>query len=87
MYGNKTEKLLIIFRNGTHRGKGGAADQSIYGRMGLGTACKEETSKVKNVSIESFGGKELCFGVKGNWVFTEKLKNNKFNCKMLVLFR
>jgi hypothetical protein len=27
-------------QNGTHRGKGGATDQSIHGRMGLGTACK-----------------------------------------------
>jgi hypothetical protein len=43
--------------NGTHRGKAGAADQSTQGRMGLGTARKEETSRVKNVSIESSGGK------------------------------
>jgi hypothetical protein len=29
--------------------------QSTCGRMGLGTTCKAETSKMKNVSIESSG--------------------------------
>jgi hypothetical protein len=43
----------------THRGKVGAADQSTHGRMGLGTACKEETSRM-NISIESSGRKILC---------------------------
>jgi hypothetical protein len=28
--------------------------------MGLGTTCKAETSKMKNVSIESSGWKKLC---------------------------
>jgi hypothetical protein len=44
----------------TGRGKGGATNQSIHGKMGLGTACKEETSRMKNVQIESFGGNKLC---------------------------
>jgi hypothetical protein len=44
--------------------KRGAADQSIHGRMGLGTACKEETSRMKNVSIESSGGKNYAFGLR-----------------------
>jgi hypothetical protein len=47
------------------------ADQSIHGRMGLGIACKEETSKIKNVSIESSGGKN-CLWAQDNYVFTEK---------------
>jgi hypothetical protein len=32
--------LLDRLQNGTHRGNGGAADQSIHGRMGFRTACK-----------------------------------------------
>jgi hypothetical protein len=56
-------KLLNRLQNGTHRGKGGAADQLILGRMGLTTACKEETLRMKNVSIESSGGKQLCLWV------------------------
>jgi hypothetical protein len=53
-----TAELLERLQNGTHRGKGGTADQSTYGRMGLGAACKEETSRM-NVSIESSrGGKK-----------------------------
>jgi hypothetical protein len=46
--------------NGTHRGKGGATDQSLHGRMRLGTACREETLRVKNVSIMSSRGRKLC---------------------------
>jgi hypothetical protein len=42
-------------------GKGGAADQSGHGRMGLGTAWKKETSRMKNISIESSGGKNCAF--------------------------
>jgi hypothetical protein len=30
-------------------------DQSTHGRMGLGTACKEDISRLKNVSTESSG--------------------------------
>jgi hypothetical protein len=57
-----TAELLDRLQNGTHGGKGAAADQSIHGRMGLGTACKGETSRVKNVLIESSGGTKLCLG-------------------------
>jgi hypothetical protein len=53
----RTAELLDRLQNGNHRGKGGVADQSIHGRIRLGTACKGETSKMKNVSIESSGGK------------------------------
>jgi hypothetical protein len=48
------------------------ADQSIHGRMGLGTVCKEGTSRMKNVSIVSSGGK-LCFWVEENCVPIEKI--------------
>jgi hypothetical protein len=48
------------------------ADQSAHGRMGLGTTCKEETSKIKNVSIEGSGRKKFSFGLRKT-VFTEKL--------------
>jgi L-alanine-DL-glutamate epimerase-like enolase superfamily enzyme len=52
-------RMLDRLQNRTHRGKGGAADQSTHGRMGLRTACKEETLRVKNISIESSGGKTI----------------------------
>jgi hypothetical protein len=55
-------------QNGTSRGKGGAADQSIHGTMGLGRA----TLRVKNVSIVSSGERKLCLWVEENCVFTEK---------------
>jgi hypothetical protein len=63
--------LLDRLQNGTHRGKEGAADQSIHGRMGLGTACKAETSRTKNVSIDSSGGKKKSIWVEENCDFTE----------------
>jgi hypothetical protein len=47
-------------QNGTHRGKGGTANQSTNGRMGLGMACKEETSRIKYILIKVAGGKKLC---------------------------
>jgi hypothetical protein len=56
----RTAELLDRLQNGNHRGKRGMADQSIHGRIALGTACKGETSRIKNVSIESSGGKQLC---------------------------
>jgi hypothetical protein len=56
----RTVELLGRFQNGTHREKGGTADQSTHGRMGLGAARKAETSRMKNVSTESSGGKKLC---------------------------
>jgi hypothetical protein len=48
-------------QNGTHRGKGGgAAEQTTNGRMGLGTACKEETSRINDILIEITEGKKSC---------------------------
>jgi hypothetical protein len=41
----RTAKLLDRLQNGTHRGKRGTADQSIHGRVGLGTVCKGENFK------------------------------------------
>jgi hypothetical protein len=64
--------LLDRLQNGTHRRRGGAADQSIHGRMGLGTACKEETLRMKNVSIVSSEGRKLCLWVEKDCVPTEK---------------
>jgi hypothetical protein len=43
-------------------------------RMGLGPACKKETSRMKNVLIESSGEKN-CLWVEENCVFTEKFPN------------
>jgi hypothetical protein len=57
-------------QNGTHRGRG-AADQSIHGRMGLGTVCKEETLRMKNFLIVSSGGRKLCLWVEENCVPTK----------------
>jgi hypothetical protein len=65
--------LLDRLQNGTHRGKGGMADQSIHRRVGLGTAHKGETSRMKNVLIVSSGGRKLCLWVEENCVPTEKL--------------
>jgi hypothetical protein len=65
-------KLLDGLQNGTQRGKEGAADQSIHGRVGLGTACKGETLKMENVSIESSGGRKVCLWVEKNCIFKEK---------------
>jgi hypothetical protein len=64
--------LLGRLQNGTHRGKGAAAEQSARGRMGLGPACKEETSRIKNVHIKISGGKRLCRWFQKNYVYTEK---------------
>jgi hypothetical protein len=36
--------------------------------MGLGTVCKEETSGMRNVSIEIFRGKKLCLLVEENCI-------------------
>jgi hypothetical protein len=68
----RTAELLNRLQNGTRRGKGDAANQSIHGRIGLGIACKEETSRMKNISNESSGGKKLCVWIEENCVFTEK---------------
>jgi hypothetical protein len=53
--------------------------------MGLGTACKEETSRMKNVLIKSFGGKKLCLWVEENCVFTEKFLYTHIIIIMYVL--
>jgi hypothetical protein len=39
--------------------------------MGFQTVCKEEISRMKNVSIESFGGKKLCLRVEESCIHTE----------------
>jgi hypothetical protein len=64
--------LLDRLQNGTHRGEGGAADQSIHGKMGLRTECKEETLRIEDVSIVSSGGRKLCLWVEENCVPTDK---------------
>jgi hypothetical protein len=53
-------------QNGTHKGKGGVADKSTHGRLGLGTTCKAETSRMENASVKSSAG------VEENCVFTGK---------------
>jgi hypothetical protein len=73
LYEQRTAELLERLQNGTHREKGGTADQSTHGKFGLGTVCKEETSRMRNVSIEIFRGKKLCLWVEENCVFTEYL--------------
>jgi hypothetical protein len=44
------------------------ADQLTHGRMGLGTACKKENSRMMNVSIKSSEGKKLCLWVEENCI-------------------
>jgi hypothetical protein len=68
----KTAELPDRLQNGTHKGKGGVADQSTHGRIGLGAAYKKETSRMKNVSVESSGGKKLCLWIEENCVSKEK---------------
>jgi hypothetical protein len=59
----RTADMLDRLQNGTRRGNGDKADQSAHGGIGLRTACKEETSRMKNVSIESPGAKKkVCLG-------------------------
>jgi hypothetical protein len=48
--------LLDGLQKGTQSRKGGVADQSVHGRMGLGAVYKGETSRMKNVSIMTSGG-------------------------------
>jgi hypothetical protein len=45
-------------QNGTHRGKGFAADESVHGRMRLGTERGEENLRMNNVSIGSSEGEK-----------------------------
>jgi hypothetical protein len=62
----RTAELLNRLQNGTHKGKGGATDQSVHGLMGLGTVYKGETLRMENVSIVSSGGRKLCLWVEEN---------------------
>jgi hypothetical protein len=57
----------------TPQGKGGAAEQPTHGRMGLGTASKAETSRLKNISIKISGGNELYLWVEENCFHRKKL--------------
>jgi hypothetical protein len=59
----RTAELLDRLQNGTHKGKGCTADQSLHGSMGLGSACKE-TLRMKDVSIKSSGGKNYVLGLR-----------------------
>jgi hypothetical protein len=54
-------ELLDRLQNGTHRGKGGAADHSACGGMELGTACKADSSGMEHVSIKSSRRKDCVF--------------------------
>jgi hypothetical protein len=40
------------------------SSQSIHGRMGLWAVCRGETSRMKNVSIVSSGGRKNFFGLR-----------------------
>jgi hypothetical protein len=52
-------------QNGNHRGsRGGAADQSAHGSVRLEATRKEETSRMKNISIESSERKRNVFGLR-----------------------
>jgi hypothetical protein len=68
----KTAELLARLQNRAHKGKEGTVDHSALGRIGLGTACKEETSRRKNGSIKNSGEKKLCLWVEENCIFPEK---------------
>jgi hypothetical protein len=68
----RNAELPDRLQNGTTKGRGGAAEQSIRGRMGLERVCKDETSRMKTVSIESSGGRKLYLRVEENTVFTDK---------------
>jgi hypothetical protein len=53
----RTAVLIDRLQNVTQKGKGGTAGHSTHGKMGLWTACKEETLAMKNILIESSGRK------------------------------
>jgi hypothetical protein len=62
---NGTAELLDRLQNEKHKGKVDA-DQSTHGRTELGTECKEEISRLENVSTERSGGRKkihhwVCF--------------------------
>jgi hypothetical protein len=52
----------MTINTGTHKGKGDSAHQSTHGRMKLGTASKEETSRLKDILIQSSRGKYYDLG-------------------------
>jgi hypothetical protein len=74
----RTAELLDRLQNGTHRGKGSPAEQSAHGRMGLGIASKEETSRMKNISFENSGGKNYDSGFRKT-VYSQKNSFNNHN--------
>jgi hypothetical protein len=77
-----TAGLLDGLQNGTHRGKGAAADQLTRGRVGLGTACKEETT---DYSDRKLWKKKLSLWFEENSVFTEIFfNNNNFEAQLSI---
>jgi hypothetical protein len=66
------QKLLVRLQNETHRGTVGTAEQPTHGRMGLGTACKEEISRMQKISIDGSEGEGGIFGLRKT-AFTEKI--------------
>jgi hypothetical protein len=72
----KTAELLDRLQNGANRGKGGAVVHSACGRIGLGIACKEETSRMKNDSVKSSGRKKIMFGLRKTVYFQKSFFNN-----------
>jgi hypothetical protein len=73
----RTAELLDSLQNGTHRGNEDAADQSTRGRIGLGTACKAETSRMKNISVEDSGGTSHVF----------ELRKTVYSLKFLIIIQ
>jgi hypothetical protein len=56
--------IQCALQNGTHWGKRGVAEQSVRGRMGLGTVSKDEPSRMKNISIGIYGKEGTCIGLR-----------------------
>jgi hypothetical protein len=67
------------------RRKWGRAGPSACGRMGLGTACKEETSWLKNVSFEISGREKNYVLDLRKIVYSQKNSFNN-NTKFLACF-
>jgi hypothetical protein len=68
-----------------HSGEGGTAGQSAYARIGSGAARKEETSRMKNVSIESSGRKKV-FGMRKILKSQKNSFNNNNNVNLYLCF-
>jgi hypothetical protein len=75
----------VRLQNGTRREKGGTADQSTHGKLGLGTVCKEETSEMRNVLIENFEGKNYIFGFEENCIHRIIIKYLQAKGKTYIL--